>query len=320
MDSEVNGRYTGDDLGYVECSVSDIVTSRPFFRKQLAGVSKKVTREPAQQICQREVSGGPQYLKSAAQSATKSAARRCPKQSFLVVTAEQIANVGGSVTLQFAGRKLANKDGWFGKSDPFFLIHKGREDGSWVTVAKSEARGDCRLQSRAVLCRGGAHRPLRPAAAQVIMNNLNPSWKPYRIPFSLLCNGDFNRPLRIEVFDFDRDDSVDKIGHGDTTLAAMMRPGWELKLLHPKGKNKDVGTVVGTAIVRPFYRALTLASWRPAQQRTCLDSLETLASLSPWHPGAQPSNARVSTHWSSLLLLCAVCAGADAGRLPSGRP
>lgn len=61
-------------------------------------------------------------------------------QSFLVASVEQVANVGGSVTLQLAGRKLANLDGWFGKSDPFYLVHKGREDGSWVTVAKSEAR------------------------------------------------------------------------------------------------------------------------------------------------------------------------------------
>lgn len=75
------------------------------------------------------------------------------------------------MTLQLAGRKLANLDGWFGKSDPFFLIHKGREDGSWLTVAKSE----------------------------IIDNNLNPNWKPMKVSFALLCNGDFNRPLRIEA-------------------------------------------------------------------------------------------------------------------------
>lgn len=54
----------------------------------------------------------------------------------------------------------------------------------------------------------------------------------------------------MQVFDYDRDDSVEKIGHCDTTLAGMMQPSWQAKLTHPKGKNKDVGTVAGTAIVR----------------------------------------------------------------------
>lgn len=42
VDKEVQGRFTGDDIGFCECTVSDLVTARPSFRKQLAGVSKKV--------------------------------------------------------------------------------------------------------------------------------------------------------------------------------------------------------------------------------------------------------------------------------------
>lgn len=63
-------------------------------------------------------------------------------------------------------------------------------------------------------------------------------------------------PYTSQVFDYDRDDSVEKIGHVDTTLALMSAPNWTGKLLHPKGKNKDVGTIMGTAIVSPRARAL----------------------------------------------------------------
>lgn len=84
---------------------------------------------------------------------------------------EQVANVGGVVNLQLAGKKLANKDGFFGKSDPFFILQKGREDGTFSTVYKSE----------------------------YINNNLNPTWKPFQVKLQLLCNGDYNRPLRIQA-------------------------------------------------------------------------------------------------------------------------
>lgn len=84
---------------------------------------------------------------------------------------EQVANVGGVVHLTLFGSKLANLDGFFGKSDPFFVLQKGREDGAFVTVFKSE----------------------------YIKNDLNPRWKPLQIKLQLLCNGDYNRPLRIQV-------------------------------------------------------------------------------------------------------------------------
>lgn len=87
-----------------------------------------------------------------------------------------------------------------------------------------------------------------------------------------------------QVFDYDRDDSVEKIGHTDTTLAAMMQPNWQAKLLHPKGKNKDVGTVLGTAIVRLDTHPLALSSRGPPRlccgtRRTALPVTQQMRAL-----------------------------------------
>ncbi len=38
-----------------------------------------------------------------------------------------------------------------------------------------------------------------PGCLQVIDNNLNPQWKPFRASMAQLCNCDEHRPLKIEV-------------------------------------------------------------------------------------------------------------------------
>ena len=114
---------------------------------------------------------------------------------------------------------MYRSDGWFGKSDPFFMLSKAREDGTYVPCCKSD----------------------------VIENNLNPVWKPLRVPLQRLCNGDVNRPLKLEVLDYDKDDKFEEIGHLTVTAAELLTPGWTGKLKHPRGKDKDVGTLNITA-------------------------------------------------------------------------
>lgn len=59
----------------------------------------------------------------------------------------------------------------FSRSDPFLRISKMRENGEWVPVLKTE----------------------------VVPNNLNPAWRPFRAAMSQLCNCDPHRPLLLEV-------------------------------------------------------------------------------------------------------------------------
>ena len=137
------------------------------------------------------------------------------KKSVIKVMAEEARSVKGTVMLTLRGVKLANKDGFFGKSDPFFVLSKAREDGTFAPCVKSE----------------------------VVKNNLNPTWPVLRVPLQRLCNGDLNRPLRLEVIDWDDDDKFEPIGNLTVTTEELLRPGWSGKLHHPRGKDKDVGTV-----------------------------------------------------------------------------
>jgi Ca2+-dependent lipid-binding protein len=78
--------------------------------------------------------------------------------------------------LRFSARKLDKKD-FLGKSDPFLVISKqGKQPGSWLKVHQTE----------------------------VIKSNLNPSWKPLKVTDAQLTGGQGERPLRFEVFDWDK--------------------------------------------------------------------------------------------------------------------
>lgn len=70
--------------------------------------------------------------------------------------------------MKWIGIKLMNTDGWFDKSDPFLRFSRIREDKTLIQVHETE----------------------------VIMDNLNPIWKPFEIKLQKLCNGDTNRPIR----------------------------------------------------------------------------------------------------------------------------
>lgn len=52
----------------------------------------------------------------------------------------------------------------------------------------------------------------------VIKNNLNPSWKPFKIPIDLLCRGDYDRTLKFEVNNWNSDGSADFIGECTASL------------------------------------------------------------------------------------------------------
>ena len=56
------------------------------------------------------------------------------------------------------------------------IVGRSREDNSWVSVYRTET----------------------------IFKNLNPRWKPFTIKAQKLCNGDFDRPLKVVCFDWVR--------------------------------------------------------------------------------------------------------------------
>ena len=128
------------------------------------------------------------------------------------------ASAGGKgqdeiVTMQFSGRKLENKDN-FSKSDPYYIISKTMGSGHFAEVVRSN----------------------------VINNSLNPSWDPISIPLSELCNGDYDRQLKITVMDHDSQ-SHDMIGSFTTTLNMLKATGSGMSgtpftLVNPNKQNK----------------------------------------------------------------------------------
>ena len=108
------------------------------------------------------------------------------KPGTVVVRAETVSNTRDVFSVQFSAKDLLNKDGMgiIDKSDPFLVIKRVREDNTAQVVWKNEPVND----------------------------NLSPVWPPARIPMMNLCNGDINRPIIIEIYDYDSNGTHDFMG------------------------------------------------------------------------------------------------------------
>ncbi|KAM9445059.1 copine-9 isoform 1-T1 [Clarias gariepinus] len=114
--------------------------------------------------------------------------------------------------MQFCANKLDKKD-FFGKSDPFLVFYRSNEDGTFTICHKTE----------------------------VIKNTLNPVWQPFTIPVRALCNGDYDRTVKIDVYDWDRDGSHDFIGEFTTSYRELSRGQSQFnvyEVLNPKKKGR----------------------------------------------------------------------------------
>uniref|UniRef100_A0A669BBF2 Copine VIII n=1 Tax=Oreochromis niloticus TaxID=8128 RepID=A0A669BBF2_ORENI len=131
----------------------------------------------------------------------------------IIVRAEEVSNCRVRVLmLQFCGNKLDKKD-FFGKSDPFLVFYRSNEDGSYTICHKTE----------------------------VVKNTLDPVWQAFKIPVRALCNGDYDRSIKVEVYDWDRDGGHDFIGEFSTSYREMSRSQSQFhvyEVLNPKKKGK----------------------------------------------------------------------------------
>ncbi|KAM9445060.1 copine-9 isoform 2-T2 [Clarias gariepinus] len=130
----------------------------------------------------------------------------------IVFTAEELSNCRDIATMQFCANKLDKKD-FFGKSDPFLVFYRSNEDGTFTICHKTE----------------------------VIKNTLNPVWQPFTIPVRALCNGDYDRTVKIDVYDWDRDGSHDFIGEFTTSYRELSRGQSQFnvyEVLNPKKKGR----------------------------------------------------------------------------------
>ena len=131
----------------------------------------------------------------------------------IMISSEELSVCKDEMELQFMGKKLDRKD-FFGSSDPFLRISRANELVNDFTLV---------------------HR------TEHINNNLNPVWKPFLIPIRSLCNGDLDRSLKFECFDYNKNGNHSYIGEFFTTTRQLL-DGPGPSNIHPcinvKKKNK----------------------------------------------------------------------------------
>lgn len=102
------------------------------------------------------------------------------REGEIVIVSEEVVSCKQVATLNFRGENLPKS--WLRSSNPFLIISRSNEDGSHSVVAKTE----------------------------VEHGTQNPSWKPITIRATTLCNGDFERSIRIDCYNY-RDNGSHKL-------------------------------------------------------------------------------------------------------------
>lgn len=139
---------------------------------------------------------------------------------------EALTSSRDELVLTLSANDLVNKGGFFGTSDPFVTISRLNEDGSYSVVFSNKH----------------------------IDNTLNPRWAETKIPTASLCNNDLDRPLRFEVWDWERNGRHVSMGQAVTSMRALLGNGTGkgsvcLPVLEAEKKGKRGYSNSGTLLV-----------------------------------------------------------------------
>lgn len=131
---------------------------------------------------------------------------------FIVIIAEEVTSCKQFIQMEFHGKHL-DKMSWYARNDPFLVLYRSNEDGSASVVARTEV----------------AH------------STQNPKWQPITTKASTLCNGDYERSIKIECYDNRSSGDHKLIGTCHTCLNILSSgPGDNnsYALRNPKKQNK----------------------------------------------------------------------------------
>lgn len=107
----------------------------------------------------------------------------------IIIVTEEVTSCKQIAEIQFSATNLS-KLSWICSNDPFLVISRSNEDGSHSVVAKTEP----------------------------VPSTQNPTWKPILIRATTLCNGDFDRNIKIDCYDHRSNGSHKLIGTCCTSL------------------------------------------------------------------------------------------------------
>jgi hypothetical protein len=174
----------------------------------------------------------------------------------LTVTSEELSGANELLTFSVLAKNIDKKD-FLGKSDGFLIFKRAAEDGSWIAVHKTE----------------------------VVKNSLNPVWKPITISLTQLANGDWDRPLRIELYDWDANSDADYIGQFDTSASALRAaaggagfPLINAELAKKKGKKYDNSGVFHVTAFKSEKQHTFVDYLRSGTRINCIVSIDFTAS------------------------------------------
>lgn len=129
---------------------------------------------------------------------------------YILIAAEELSALKNEIILQLSGIKLENKH-WFGKASPSLVFHKSTESNSYSIVHQTE----------------------------IAKSTLNPKWKRFTIPIATLCNGDWDRNMKITCLDGSGNGKNGLIGEFYATLRELKEASAGSRLfplMHPDRK------------------------------------------------------------------------------------
>lgn len=133
----------------------------------------------------------------------------------IVIVTEEVSSCKQSIFMQWQARHL-DKLCWFVRDDPFLVISRANEDGTFSVVHKTEV-----------------HRSTQ-----------NPHWKPISTSARAICNGDYDRTIKIDCYDSRNDGDHKLIGTCHTSFRNLNENFTEnevssFPLRHPKKNGKE---------------------------------------------------------------------------------
>lgn len=134
----------------------------------------------------------------------------------IVIVTEEVESCRQIVEIQFRIENL-QYDKWFGDTNPFLVLSRLNHDGSFSVIARTE--------------------PVNVPE--------EPIWKPMIIPATKLCNGDFDRKIKIECFDHRSNGNHKLIGTTYTTLTLALNSSTGMLMLNKQEKQESDPTTSG---------------------------------------------------------------------------
>ena len=130
----------------------------------------------------------------------------------LTILPEELSTCNDDIELQLMGKKLERKS-WFCSSKPFLQFSRSTEDGNYVVVHRTDR----------------------------VEYTLNPVWAKFKTSISSLCNGDIDRNLKVECFNYNHRGNHSLIGEFYVTVRQLqMGPSEQniYEVINPKKRLK----------------------------------------------------------------------------------